>query len=164
MHANFLSRTADIPGLLKFSNPKYTLSSTLARHSFPSPTTRILAETGRLSIAPVFVLGVYSGTLKLGEGYGSSLAMAEYRACEDALKRIYLSSEEKFENIFKSNGGEETQTSALLAEGHAGSLESIRGYPSDTIALPGTKVVKQRVLMDDETLYQSSGRSSVVRR
>ena len=69
---------------------------------------RLLKETGRLTNAPVFVVGVYSGADKLGEGFGSSLKMAEYRvslcslllkvnrftdvlqAAEDALLRVYL--------------------------------------------------------------------------
>jgi large subunit ribosomal protein L44 len=36
-------------------------------------------------------VGSYSGTLKLGEAFGTSKKMAEYRAHEDALRRIYLS-------------------------------------------------------------------------
>lgn len=40
---------------------------------------RLLKETGRHSISPVFVVGAYSGVDKLGEGFGSSLKMAEYR-------------------------------------------------------------------------------------
>jgi large subunit ribosomal protein L44 len=40
---------------------------------------RLLKETGRLSNSPVFVVGIYSGADKLGEGFGSSLKMAEYR-------------------------------------------------------------------------------------
>lgn len=70
---------------------------------------RLLKETGRLSISPMFVVGIYSGADKLGEGFGSSLKMAEYRvsytpglssfvssltyviqAAEDALLRLYL--------------------------------------------------------------------------
>ena len=43
-------------------------------------------------MSPVFVVGVFTPShYKLGEAIGSSLKMAEYRACEDALKRIYLS-------------------------------------------------------------------------
>ena len=34
---------------------------------------------GRLSNSPVFVVGIYSGADKLGEGFGSSLKMAEFR-------------------------------------------------------------------------------------
>ena len=68
---------------------------------------RLLKETGRYSAAPVFVVGIYSGPDQLGEGFGSSLSMAEFRvripsrvlrvmsltqlqAAEDALQRIYL--------------------------------------------------------------------------
>lgn len=40
---------------------------------------RLLKETGRFSNSPVFVVGIYSGQDKLGEGFGSSLKMAEYR-------------------------------------------------------------------------------------
>ena len=56
---------------------------------------RLISETGRHSISPVFVVGAYASsdstsTQKLGEGLGSSIKMAEYRACENALRRIYL--------------------------------------------------------------------------
>lgn len=40
---------------------------------------RLLKETGRFSNSPVFVVGIFSGADKLGEGFGSSLKMAEYR-------------------------------------------------------------------------------------
>ena len=47
--------------------------------------TRLLKETGRYSQSPVFVVGVFSGADQLGEGFGSSLKMAEYRVrtCSD---------------------------------------------------------------------------------
>jgi large subunit ribosomal protein L44 len=38
----------------------------------------------------MFVVGIFSGADKLGEGFGSSLRMAEYRAAEDSLHRLYL--------------------------------------------------------------------------
>ena len=40
---------------------------------------RLLKETGRFSNSPVFVVGIFSGADKLGEGFGSSLKMAEFR-------------------------------------------------------------------------------------
>jgi hypothetical protein len=49
---------------------------------FPGHTdglARLLKETGRFSAAPVFVVGIYSGPDQLGEGFGSSLSMAEFR-------------------------------------------------------------------------------------
>ena len=53
-------------------------------------------------MSPLFVVGMYTSSdstrpnHKLGEGLGSSLRMAEFRASEDALRRIYLA---KGENI-----------------------------------------------------------------
>lgn len=41
--------------------------------------SRLLRETGRYSSTPVFVVGIFSGKEQLGEGFGSSLKMAEYR-------------------------------------------------------------------------------------
>lgn len=54
------------------------------------PIARLLKESGRLSISPVFVVGIYSGLDKIGEGYGSSLAMSEERAAKDALANYYM--------------------------------------------------------------------------
>lgn len=54
------------------------------------PKSRLLKETGRFSNSPVFVVGIFSGADQLGEGFGSSLKMAEFRAAEDALHRVYL--------------------------------------------------------------------------
>lgn len=51
---------------------------------------RLLKETGRHTNTPIFVVGIYSGADKLGEGFGNSIKMAEHRAAEDALNRVYL--------------------------------------------------------------------------
>ena len=40
---------------------------------------RLLRETGRYSNTPMYVVGIYTGEDKLGEGFGSSLRMAEFR-------------------------------------------------------------------------------------
>jgi large subunit ribosomal protein L44 len=52
---------------------------------------RILASTGTHSQAPLFNIGLFlpSG-LKLAEGHGSSLKMAEHRAAVNALLSIFL--------------------------------------------------------------------------
>jgi len=81
--------------MLKFRNPKTTLIELTkkfgrelpkSRYTFSERFTRVLmcflrllSETGRFSNSPVFVVGIYSGTDKLGEGFGASLKMAEYR-------------------------------------------------------------------------------------
>lgn len=150
VHAHFLSRQADLLPLLKFFNPRYTLQATMQKHGREAPVTRLIAETGRLSISPIFVMGVWSGTTKLGEGYGSSLKMAEWRACEDALRRIYLS---PLENPVKDiNDAEKGQEVARLE------------LPTDTLVYPGTKLRHVRPLADEEVLFHSSGRSGVVAR
>ncbi|GAA5831717.1 hypothetical protein JCM3766R1_004989 [Sporobolomyces carnicolor] len=104
VHAHFLSRllptsstslpsqtaSASILPLLKFQNPTRILSLQLQSASLPRLTHKLLKESGRLSAHPTFIIGAYSGNVKLGEGFGSSLKMAEWRASEDALRRSYL--------------------------------------------------------------------------
>lgn len=79
VHSYFLSRDLDLRPLLKFRDPKMQLARTVAKFERERPVSRLLKETGRLSNSPVFVVGIYSGADKLGEGFGSSLKMAEYR-------------------------------------------------------------------------------------
>lgn len=55
------------------------LARTVSRFGRERPISRLLKETGRLSNSPMFVVGIYSGADKLGEGFGTSLKMAEYR-------------------------------------------------------------------------------------
>ncbi|EJU04862.1 hypothetical protein DACRYDRAFT_104754 [Dacryopinax primogenitus] len=88
--AFFLSRQVDLRTLLKFVDPKLSLVDVLYKFGWDKPVTRLLSESGRRTATPVFVVGVYSGATKIGESFGSSLKMAEYRACEDALWRLYL--------------------------------------------------------------------------
>src|SRR5882762_8832069 len=57
-----------------------SLTSCIERLPFlRSPLHRLLKETGRFSNSPIYVVGIYSGADQLGEGFGSSLRMAEYR-------------------------------------------------------------------------------------
>lgn len=88
--SHFLTRSLNLAGLLKFNNPKLALASTCKKYGKQPPQSRMVAESGRLSISPVFVVGVWSGETKLGEASGSSIKMAEFRAAEDALRRLYL--------------------------------------------------------------------------
>ncbi|KAF9045813.1 60S ribosomal protein L3 [Hymenopellis radicata] len=86
----FLSREIDLRGMIKFRDPKFALLEMVNKFNRQRPKSRLLRETGRFSNSPVFVVGIYSGEDQLGEGFGSSLKMAEYRAAEDALHRVYL--------------------------------------------------------------------------
>jgi hypothetical protein len=61
------------------SSPSCTLQVYLHLEHATNVVNRLLRETGRLSSAPIFVVGVFTGKDKLGEGFGSSLKMAEYR-------------------------------------------------------------------------------------
>jgi len=90
VHSYFLSREIDLRGMIKFNNPKKALLEMVNKFHRSPPKSRLLAETGRFSNSPVYVVGIFSGADKLGEGFGSSLKMAEFRAAEDALHRVYL--------------------------------------------------------------------------
>ncbi|KIK16223.1 hypothetical protein PISMIDRAFT_71206, partial [Pisolithus microcarpus 441] len=94
VHSFFLNRRVDIRAMLKFRDPKRALMETVAKFQREPPKSKqrdpLLKETGRFSNSPIFVVGIYTGADKLGEGFGSSLKMAEYRAAEDALHRLYL--------------------------------------------------------------------------
>ncbi|CAL1714696.1 unnamed protein product [Somion occarium] len=89
-HKFFLSREVDLRNMIKFRDPKKALAETVAKYGRERPISRLLKETGRMSNSPVFIVGIYSGGDKLGEGFGSSLKMAEFRAAEDSLLRLYL--------------------------------------------------------------------------
>ncbi|KAF8159697.1 ribonuclease III domain-containing protein [Crassisporium funariophilum] len=90
VHSYFLSRKVDVRGMLKFVDPKKALMEMVKKYNREPPKSRLLKETGRFSNSPVFVVGIFSGADKLGEGFGASLKMAEFRAAEDALLRVYL--------------------------------------------------------------------------
>ncbi|KAL1607982.1 54S ribosomal protein L3 mitochondrial [Paraconiothyrium brasiliense] len=83
---HFLSRHLDLSEMFDFRTPTRDLSRLCAREGFEAPVARLISETGRLSRHPVFVVGVYSGKDKLGEGAGASLDEARFRAAAAALK------------------------------------------------------------------------------
>ncbi|KAL9595483.1 MAG: hypothetical protein Q9219_006412 [cf. Caloplaca sp. 3 TL-2023] len=89
-HEHILSRHLNVGSMFDFKNPTRDLSKLCAREGFESPVARILSETGRLSRHPVFVVGVFAGREKLGEGSGSSLNEARVKAAVGALKGWYL--------------------------------------------------------------------------
>lgn len=87
---HFMPRRLNIASLMIFRTPTKDLSRLCRREGFEPPVARILSETGRLSRHPVFVVGVFSGREKLGEGAGGSLDEARMRAAVAALKGWYL--------------------------------------------------------------------------
>ncbi|PWW80678.1 hypothetical protein C7212DRAFT_163884, partial [Tuber magnatum] len=85
-----LSRRLEVDKLFNFVQPTRELSSLCSREGFEPPVARHIGETGRRSIAPVFIVGVYSGLEKIGEGHGGSKDEARIRAAVNALKGWYL--------------------------------------------------------------------------
>ena len=88
--SHILSRHLDYSSLFSFRQPTRDLARLCARENFLPPVARIIAETGRESRHPVFVVGIFSGREKLGEGSGGSLDEARIRAAVNALKGWYL--------------------------------------------------------------------------
>ncbi|KAH8698416.1 ribonuclease III domain protein [Talaromyces proteolyticus] len=87
---HILSRHLDISKLFSFTQPTRDLARLCARENFEPPVAKIISETGRHSRSPVFIVGVFSGQDKLGEGTGASLVEARTRAAIAALKGWYL--------------------------------------------------------------------------
>ncbi|KAK5175592.1 54S ribosomal protein L3 mitochondrial [Saxophila tyrrhenica] len=85
-----LSRHLPLHTLFNFAHPTRDLSRLCAREGFEPPVARLISETGRLSRTPVFVVGVFSGNDKLGEGAGASLNEGRVRAAAAALRAWYL--------------------------------------------------------------------------
>ncbi|KAL4934582.1 mitochondrial 54S ribosomal protein mL44 [Aspergillus undulatus] len=85
-----LSRHLDVSSLFNFSQPNKDLAKLCARENYEPPVAKVISETGRLSRSPVFVVGIFSGRDKLGEGAGASLVEARSRASVAALKGWYL--------------------------------------------------------------------------
>ncbi|OCH93650.1 ribonuclease III [Obba rivulosa] len=128
-HKFFFSREVDLRSMIKFRDPKQALIETVSKFGRERPVSRLLRETGRFSNSPVFVVGIYSGSDQLGEGFGSSLKMAEYRAAEDSLLRLYLTRQppelvqlptstfpEGKGNVFETQGPQATYTPVEISD------------------------------------------------
>lgn len=104
--AHILSRHLPISKLFYLKNATRDLARLCARENFDPPVARLLSETGRLSRSPVFVVGIFSGPEKLGEGAGPSLDEGRNRAAVAALKSWYLYSPMKDGRKLPSEVGE----------------------------------------------------------
>ncbi|KAI9841544.1 MAG: hypothetical protein M1837_000645 [Sclerophora amabilis] len=119
VHAHILSRHLSLPSLFSFKQPTRDLSRLCSREGFASPIARLISETGRKSRHPVFVVGVYSGDDKLGEGQGSSLDEARTRAAVSALMAWYLYSPEQvtLPSVTEEDGGDRHWRPAMIDGG-----------------------------------------------
>jgi dsRNA-specific ribonuclease len=87
---HILSRKLDLSKLFSYAFPMKDLSNLCRREGWEEPIARIISETGRKSAHPVYVIGIFSGRDKLGEGAGGSIKEARLRAAVSALKSWYL--------------------------------------------------------------------------
>jgi len=125
------------------------LVETAAKFGMERPISRLIAETGRYSNVPIFVVGIYSGSEKLGEGFGNSLRMAEYRAAEDSLNRLYLTRQPSHLVRLPTSAF----PSSFSYPNGLGSFSSLTHPPA-----PGEEYVAQE-LGEAEVLFASSDRS-----
>lgn len=88
--SHILSRQLDLAQLFSFKLPIRELARLCAREEFDPPVARLLSETGRQSRTPVYVVGIFSGNDKLGEGTAANLGFARQKAAMNALKSWYL--------------------------------------------------------------------------
>lgn len=98
-----LSRHLPLHTLFAFTHPTRDLSRLCQREGLEPPVARLISETGRLSRTPVYVVGVFSGEDKLGEGAGSSLNEGRVRAAAAALRSWYLYSPPESEVVLPSS-------------------------------------------------------------
>jgi hypothetical protein len=120
-HADhILSRHLPLHSLFHFAHPTRDLSRLCAREGFEPPVARLISETGRLSRAPVFVVGVFSGDDKLGEAAGSSLNEGRVRAAAAALRSWYLYSPSEADVVLPSDvegaGAEKTRWRSQMVD------------------------------------------------
>ncbi|KAF4593114.1 hypothetical protein EYR38_008824 [Pleurotus pulmonarius] len=143
VHSYFLTREIDLRGMIKFFNPKKALLEAVHKFGRERPKSRLLKETGRYTNSPIFVVGIFSGGDKLGEGFGSSLKMAEYRAAEDALLRLFLT-KRPTEQLQLPTATFPAGLGNIFQKGQAGSYIAPE-------------------LVEAEVMYASSGKSGVVK-
>jgi len=86
---NILSSTKKWKSIVKFEDPMKELDDICLQNYSKTHDIRLLSESGRNSPFPIFVVGVFVGGNKLGEGFGNSLAVAQRMAREEALYSYY---------------------------------------------------------------------------
>ncbi|KAJ3151581.1 hypothetical protein HDU89_002024 [Geranomyces variabilis] len=87
--SHFLSRTVDESIHAKLANPLAALDAVTAVAGRPRPEARVLKETGANGPSPLYLVALFNGQEKLGDGYGSSKAQAEARAAKRVLRNHY---------------------------------------------------------------------------
>ncbi|KAI8319464.1 ribonuclease III [Martensiomyces pterosporus] len=114
IHEHILTKPVDVEAVMQIKHPKRLLIALTKRKNMEFPVARILKETGRFTSSPVFIVGVFSGTKMIGNGFGSSLRMAEHRAAKDALLKYYAKEIKDFELPSVAEEGEEESNITFL--------------------------------------------------
>ncbi|KDN50692.1 hypothetical protein RSAG8_01190, partial [Rhizoctonia solani AG-8 WAC10335] len=165
VHAHFLNRELDIRPLLKYKDPKLALIHTTRKYQREPPISRLLQESGRQTNSPTFIVGIFSGEDKLGEGFGSSLKMAEYRAAENAMHRLYLTRQPMSDSMLPTT----TFLSTNPPTNDSPGSQEIPDYPFRLLELSAAPSASNShdsrytpgILGDSEALYGSAGRSGI---
>jgi len=82
-----------IENFVVIANPQKALHAHLRAKELAPPDYRMLAESGRKTHAPVYLVGVYSGDLKLAEGASYNIKLAQNEAALAALRQSHGASE-----------------------------------------------------------------------
>ncbi|KAB5594882.1 60S ribosomal protein l3 [Ceratobasidium theobromae] len=161
VHAHFLSREFDMRALLKFGDPKLMLIHTTRKYQREPPVSRLLQESGRMSNSPTFVVGVFSGQEKLGEGFGSSLKMAEYRAAENAMHRLYLTRQPVVDSMLPTAAFPSSSDPPVTAAQSIpkSSFDLLELSASLSCASTQSSNYTPGILGESEALYGSAGRT-----
>lgn len=109
---HILSRQVELSNLFSFKEAGKLLTRLLKTNNMEPPTVRLISETGRLSSAPVYVVGCFSGENLLATAEGCSLKEARIKSFGKALKAWYLykpmdakvPSDESFSGMFVDQG------------------------------------------------------------
>lgn len=98
-----LSRFLHPKSLFAFKSPMRELSRLCQREGLTEPALRLISETGRATRFPVYNVGAYVGEEIVGEGVGSSIAEAKFRAAANSLKAWYLWENKNYKECLPSN-------------------------------------------------------------
>lgn len=90
IHKYIISSDVDAATLVPLRTPKVTLSALLRTMGKATPISKVIKQTGAFDSEPIFVVAVFSGSVKLSEKAGSSLRIAEFNACRDAIVHYHL--------------------------------------------------------------------------
>uniref|UniRef100_A0A914W408 Large ribosomal subunit protein mL44 n=1 Tax=Plectus sambesii TaxID=2011161 RepID=A0A914W408_9BILA len=79
----------DVSDVFCLADPLAVLADVLSKNGAPAPEPRLLRSSGANTAMPVYMVGIYSDRVLIGEGPGESIAIAQEMAASDALQRMW---------------------------------------------------------------------------